>query len=72
MCDITIVVLHISGWMQRDKSQTERYGCQAEVGWCKTLLVEGLFADDTLLFAENKEMLNKIVDAFDLVCKRRK
>ncbi len=28
--------------------------------------------DDTVLLAENEEMLQKIVDEFEMVCKRRK
>ncbi len=32
----------------------------------------GLFADDTILLAENEGTLQRIVDEFDRVCKRRK
>ncbi len=35
-------------------------------------LVAGLFADDTVLLAENEGMLQRIVDEFDRVCKRGK
>jgi len=36
------------------------------------ILMAGLFADDTVLLAESREMLQKVVDEFDTVCKRRK
>ncbi len=32
----------------------------------------GLYADDTVLLAESEGMLQRIVDEFDRVCKRRK
>ncbi len=35
-------------------------------------MVTGLYADDTVLLAESEGMLQRIVDEFDRVCKRRK
>ncbi len=35
-------------------------------------VVEGLYTDDTVLLAESERMLQRIVDEFDRVCKRRK
>ncbi len=35
-------------------------------------VVAGLYADDTVLLAEKKGMLYKIVEEFDRACKRRK
>ncbi len=35
-------------------------------------VVAGLYADDTVLLAESEGMLQRIVDEFDRVCKRRK
>ena len=35
-------------------------------------LVAGLFVDDTVLFSKSKGMLQKVVDAFDLLYNRRK
>ncbi len=32
----------------------------------------GLYADDTVLLAESEGMLQRIVDEFDRICKRRK
>ncbi len=32
----------------------------------------GLYADDTVLLAESEWMLQRIVDEYDKVCKRRK
>ncbi len=31
-----------------------------------------MYADDTVLLAESKEMFQRIVDGFDRVCKRKK
>ncbi len=36
------------------------------------LVVAGLYADDTVLLAESEGMLQRIVDKFERVCKRRK
>ncbi len=35
-------------------------------------VVAGLYADDKVLLAESERMLQRIVDEFDRVCKRRK
>ncbi len=35
-------------------------------------LVAGLYVDDTVLLPESEGMLQRIVDEFDGVCKRRK
>ncbi len=35
-------------------------------------MVVGLYADDTVLSAESEWMLQRIVDEFERVCKRRK
>ncbi len=35
-------------------------------------VVAGLYADDTVLLAESEGMLQRIVDEFDRVCKKRK
>ncbi len=35
-------------------------------------MVESFYADDTVLLAESETMLQRIVDEFDRVCKRRK
>ncbi len=35
-------------------------------------MVASLYADDTVLLAESEGMLQRIVDEFDRVCKRRK
>ncbi len=35
-------------------------------------MVAGLYADDTVLLAESEGMLQRIIDEFDRVCKRRK
>ncbi len=35
-------------------------------------VVAGLYADDTVLLAESDGVLQRIVDEFDRVCKRRK
>ncbi len=35
-------------------------------------MVAGLYAEDTVVLAESEGMLQRIVDEFDRVCKRRK
>ncbi len=35
------------------------------------LVVASLYADDTVLLAESEGMLQRIVDEFDRICKRR-
>ncbi len=35
-------------------------------------VVAGLYADDTVLLAENEGILQRIVDEFGRVCKRRR
>ncbi len=35
-------------------------------------MVAGLYADDTVLLTESEGMLQRIVDEFDRICKRRK
>ncbi len=37
----------------------------------KQPVVAGLYADDTVLLAESKGILQRIVDEFDRVCNRR-
>ncbi len=47
-------------------------GTRLNVRGLEQPLVAGLLADDTVLFAESKVMLQRVVDEFDRVSKRRK
>ncbi len=47
-------------------------GSRLNVRGLERPLVAGLFADDTTLSAESARMLQRIVDEFDMVCRRRK
>lgn len=47
-------------------------GPKVKVRGTKESLMEGLFADDIGLLAENERMLHRIVDKFDWMCERRK
>ncbi len=46
-------------------------GPRLKVRGIEESLAAGLFADDTVLLAENEGMMQRIVDEFDRVCKRR-
>ncbi len=47
-------------------------GARLNVRGVEQPLVAGLYADDTMLLAESEGMLQRIVDEFDRICKRRK
>ncbi len=47
-------------------------GARLNVREVEQSVVAGLYADDTVLLAESEGMLQRIVDEFDRVCKRRK
>ncbi len=46
-------------------------GAKLNVRGVEQPLVVGLYADDTVLLAESEGMLQRIVDEFDRICKRR-
>ncbi len=47
-------------------------GARLNVRSMEQHLVAGLYADDTVLLVESEGMLQRIVDEFDRICKRRK
>ncbi len=47
-------------------------GARLNVRGVEQPVVAGLYANDTVLLAESEAMLQRIVDEFDRVCKRRK
>ncbi len=47
-------------------------GARLNVRGVEQPVVVGLYADDTVLLAESEGMLQRILDEFDRVCKRRK
>ncbi len=47
-------------------------GARLNVRGMEQPLVVGLYSDDTVLLAESEGMLQRIIDEFDRVCKRRK
>ncbi len=54
------------------KVRVRDLGARLNVRGVEMPVVAGLYADDTVLLAENEGMLQRIVDEFDRVCKRRK
>ncbi len=56
----------------REKVNVQNLGARLNVRGVEQPLVEGLYADDTVLLAENEGMLQSIVDEFDRICYRRK
>ncbi len=47
-------------------------GARLNVRGVEQPVVAGLYVDDTVLLAESEGMLQRIVDKFDRVCKRKK
>ncbi len=54
------------------KGRVQNLGARLNVRGVEQPLVASLNADDTVLLAENEGMLQRIVDEFERVCKRRK
>ncbi len=54
------------------KVRVQDLGARLNVRGVEQPLVVGLYADDTVLLAESKAMLQRIVDESERVCKRRK
>ncbi len=72
MCDVTMAFQCVNGQLyERNESQSGGAWSKAVRGTVESL-VAGLFADDTVLLAENEGTLQRIVDEFDRMCKRRK
>ncbi len=53
------------------KDRVRDLGARLNVREVEQPVVVGLYADDTVLLAESEGLLQRIVDEFDRVCKRR-
>ncbi len=65
------VLLYKDGCIGQMKVRVRDLGCRLNVRGKEQPVVASLYADDTFLLAES-EMLQRIVDEFDRVCKWRK
>ncbi len=64
--------IYMDGCMREIKVGGRDLGATLNVRGVEQPLVAGLYVDDTVLLAESEGRLQKIVDIFDRVCKRRK
>lgn len=63
------VVECVNGWrFERDGSKSGLCGSETKTGWSEWSLLASLFADDTVLLAENDRELQSLVDEFNCVC----
>ncbi len=82
--DDTVLLVESEGMLQRLVDEFDRVckremkvgvqdlGVRLNVRGVAQPLVAGLYSDDTVLLAESEGMLQRIVDEFDRICKRRK
>ncbi len=63
---------YMDGYIGEMKVEVWYLGARRIVRGMEQPLVVGLYVDDTVLLAESEGLLQKIVDEFDWVCKRRK
>ncbi len=64
--------IYMDGVMREMKGKVGEVGVRAYVEGRKWLLNSILFADDTVLIAENESDLQNLVSVFDSACKKRK
>ncbi len=64
--------IYMDGCIREMKVIVLDLGARLNVRGVEQSLVAGLYADDTVLLVESEGMLQRIVDEFDRVCKRRK
>ena len=64
--------LYMDGVVREMKAKVDGVGVEMCVNGDKWVLNTILFADDSVLIAENEKDLQKLVNVFDRVCKRRK
>ncbi len=64
--------IYMDGCIREMKVRVRDLGARMNVRGVEQPLVSGLYADDTVLLAESEGMLERIVDEFDRICKRRK
>ncbi len=62
----------MDGCIREMKVRVRNLGASLNVRGVEQPLVAGLYADDTVLLAESEGILQRIVDEFHTVCKRRK
>ncbi len=73
MRDIIMAVQYLYGWMyKRCESRSMAVGSRSNVIGVEQHLVAGLYVNDKVLLAESEGILQRIVDEFDRVCRRRK
>ncbi len=63
--------IYIDGCIREMKVGVRDLGARLNVRGVEQPVVAGLNADDTVLLAESEGMLQRIVDEFDRICKRR-
>ncbi len=64
--------IYMDGCIREMKVRVRDLGARLNVRGVEQPLVVGLYADDTVLLTESEGMLQRIVDKFGRVCKRRK
>ncbi len=64
--------IYIDGCIREMKVGVWDLGARMNMRGVEQPVVVSLYADDTVLLAESEGMLQRIVDEFDRVCKRRK
>ncbi len=64
--------IYRNGCIREMKVRVRDLGARLNARGVEQPLVAGLNADDTMLLAETEGMLQRIVDEFDRICKRRK
>ncbi len=64
--------IYMEGRIREMKLGVQDLGARLNVRGVEQPLVTGLYADDTVLLTESEGTLQRMVDEFDRVCKRRK
>ncbi len=64
--------IYMDGCIRNMKIRVQDLGARLNVRGVEQPLVASLYADDTVLLAENEGLLQRIVDEIERVCKRRK
>ncbi len=64
--------IYMDGCIREMKVKVRDLGARLNVRGVEQPVVASLYADDTVLLAESERMLQRIVDEFDRICKRRK
>ncbi len=64
--------IYMDGCIRKMEVGVRDLGAILKVRGVKQPLVAGLYVDNTVLLTESEGMLQRIVDEFDRVCKRRK